>query len=91
MRHRVSVVRRPHLAASLERARDYYRELRGFAAERQRAAEIDALLWKRWRGRIVYRLTCQADFGKGPHPMWLPEYVLWLLIDLQRYRCAFHR
>lgn len=58
--------------------------------ETQRAAAIAALPQKDWRGLPVYQVRCSGDFGRGPHDVWLPEYVLWSLIDLRAYRCPFH-
>lgn len=60
------------------------------AAERRRA-QIAVLASKVWKGQRVYRVQCDGDFGRGPHVMWVPERILWSLIDPTVYRCAFHR
>lgn len=59
--------------------------------ESERAAEIAALPSKDWKGLTVYQMRCDGDYGRGPHEVWLPEYLLWGLIDLRRYRCPFHQ
>lgn len=56
-----------------------------------RAAAIAAVPSKDWRGRTVYRVECEGPFGNGPHEVWLPERVLWQLIDFRNYRCAYHQ
>jgi hypothetical protein len=56
----------------------------------QRVAEIAALPAVRWKGRLLFTLTCQADFGKGPHPLNVPETLLWQLISLENFRCPYH-
>ena len=55
-----------------------------------RAVQIAGLQRKQWRGRTLYGLTCRAEYGKGPHPMFVPEHVLWSLLDLRHYRCVYH-
>lgn len=76
-------------ARSCSRARRAFRGVfpRG---EWIRAVQIAGLLRKRWKGRQLYALTCRADYGKGPHTMFVPEHVLWSLLDLRYYRCAYH-
>lgn len=75
----------------LERLRSEYLQDLGPRAARRREAEIAALPSKVWRGRRVFAIRCNADFGRGPHTMWLEEAWLWALIDLKRFRCPFHR
>lgn len=60
-------------------------------AAEERRAQIKLLASKQWKGSRVYRVQCDGDFGKGPHVMWVPERILWSLIDPRVYRCAFHR
>jgi hypothetical protein len=73
------------------RSRAVHRELRGSDSEAERAAEIAALDSKDWRGHPVYRVICKGDYGKGNHEVWIPERVLWALISIEAYRCAFHQ
>lgn len=72
------------------RARQGFRELRTPAEERQREQAIAALPQKEWRGKTVYALTCQARTGRGPHVQWVPEGLLWALIDLNHWCCPHH-
>ena len=72
-------------------ARVAFVEVRGADAVETRAREIAALPSKDWRGVRVFRLACEGPFGRGPHVLWVPEYVLWSLIDLGHYVCAYHR
>lgn len=74
-----------------ERAKRAFIEYCGDVAAVQRAAQIATLDSKVWRGQVVYRLTCHADFGKGPHDQFVPEGLLWALIDLRGWRCPFHK
>ncbi len=67
------------------------REAWGSRAAVRRAREIVALPSKLWKGVRVYRVTCQADFGKGPHDQWIPADFLWALIDIGAFRCPWHR
>ena len=71
-------------------ARRLYRETRGETAEAERAREIAALPAVQWKGRTLYTLRCQGDYGKGPHDQNLPEATLWALFDLRVYRCPYH-
>lgn len=84
-----------HLASQLPvrlaRARAAFRQVRGIHDTRRRAAAIARLPRKRWRGVQVYAIDCDGDFGRGPHRLWVPEYVLWSLIDLRHFLCPFHR
>jgi hypothetical protein len=84
---RVSTWRDRHTA----RAREAFVEFRGEAAALDRAVAIARLETKVWRGQPVYRLTCQATFGRGPHDQFVPEGLLWALIDLGWWQCPFHR
>ncbi len=59
--------------------------------EQRRRLEIARLEAKDWRGLTVYRVECDGDFGRGPHVHWVPEYILWSLIEVGRYRCPYHR
>lgn len=89
MRHRHRS--RPlHPDAWTARARAAFVEHRGelAAADRQRA--IDRLDVVTWRGQTFYRLRCQGDYGRGPHDYKVPLALLWSLIDLRRFVCAFH-
>lgn len=79
-----------HEARQTATARAQHRLVRGAEGEAQREMEIAALPSKDWRGHAVYRMWCGGDFGNGPHEVWLPARVLWSLIDLGHYRCAFH-
>jgi hypothetical protein len=74
----------------LERVRRYFAAAYGDEARATRAAIIARLDHKLWHGRPVFRLICQADFGKGPHDLWVPEGLLWALIDIRHYHCPFH-
>jgi hypothetical protein len=75
----------------VERARAAFESARGPMEVARRAAAIAELEQKTWNGRVVYRLRCHADFGRGPHDQFVPEGLLWALIDLRAYRCPFHR
>ena len=90
MRHRVRVVGRTE-DRWLADAKAMHLELAGVEATARRAREIAALPTVVWKGRTLYTLRCDADFGRGPHLMNVPESVLWSLIHLSRYRCAWHR
>lgn len=68
-----------------------YRDTLGIRLAVMRAYEIVALDTKLWKGVRVYRVTCQADFGKGPHVQWIPAATLWSLIDIGKWQCAWHR
>lgn len=75
---------------SLARTIDAFRSFRP-GEEEQRRAEIAARPSKIWNGVRVYLARCDGDFGRGPHEVWIPEYILWSLIDVTRYRCPYHR
>lgn len=57
----------------------------------ERRAAIARLDSKDWKGVRLYLVRCDGDFGRGPHDQWIPEYILWSLIDVTRYRCPYHR
>lgn len=75
----------------LERTRQHFVEAYGQAAATRRAAEIAALPAVLWREHELRTVRCHGDFGRGPHDMHLPERVLWSLIAIDMYRCAYHR
>lgn len=75
---------------ALDRSVAAFREFRPGEEEARRLA-IAALASKPWGGMLVYRVSCDGDFGGGPHDQWIPEYILWSLIDVTRYRCPYHR
>lgn len=79
------------LADRLQHARAQFVEVRGRRAVPRRAAAIAALPSKAWRGVRVFEIECEGPFGRGPHRQWVPEYVLWSLIDLRHWLCPFHR
>ncbi len=78
-----------HAQRSLARTKVAFREIRP-DGEAARAAEIAALPTKDWKGLPVYRLECCGDFGRGPHEVWVPEYLCWGLIDLRHFLCPYH-
>jgi hypothetical protein len=80
-----------HLTARGERAKAQCIELLGPEQAERRRQQIAALPSKLWRGVQVYEVTCHGDFGRGPHQMFVPEYVLWSLIDLRAFVCPFHK
>jgi hypothetical protein len=84
------VTRLHHSARSLARTIAAFREYRP-GEEEERRKEIARVESKDWRGLTVYRVHCDGDFGRGPHVHWVPEYILWSLIDVTRYRCPYHR
>ena len=77
-------------ARALSRAKANYREAYGLEATTRRAREIAALKSKRWRGRRVYLIWCQGDFGVGIHKHYKPAVALWHLMDLGHYKCPYH-
>lgn len=91
MRHRVKVVGITSEVRAAHDGRVYFRALMGAERFRQRQRDIAALPRVDWRGHPLHTLRCQGDFGKGPHDMNVPLSLLWHLIDLGRYLCAFHR
>ncbi len=86
----LGVSRLHHAARSLARTVAAFREYRP-GEEGGRRAAIALVPSKDWRGLTVYRVQCDGDFGRGPHVHWVPEYILWSLIDVTRYRCPYHR
>jgi hypothetical protein len=79
--------------AALIRTRDAFIEIRGADAVPAREAAIAALESKLWgkRNIRVFRMRCDGDFGRGPHDLFVPERVLWALIDLRHFVCPYHR
>lgn len=80
-----------HEDAACARAVDAFVEIRGESGMRQRAEGIAALASKEWRGTRVFEVRCEGPYGRGPHVQWVPERVLWGLIDLSHFLCPFHR
>lgn len=74
-----------------DRARQAFVKAYGEVEAERRAAQISAVESKEWRGQTVYKIVCQADFGKGPHDQFVPEGLLWALIDIHVWRCPFHK
>jgi hypothetical protein len=72
------------------RAKQAFLTLRGEQDYQARRAEIVMLQTSTWRGQTVYALLCNGTTGRGPHLVNVPEALLWSLIDLRAYRCAFH-
>lgn len=66
-------------------------EVRGVEEVPCRERAIAALPSKDWHGVRVFALRCDGPFGRGPHVQWVPECVLWSLIDLRHFLCPFHR
>ena len=79
-----------HPSAAARRAKVSFIALRGIEDAVCRAHEIARLPTKVWHGTRVYAITCRADFGKGPHEVYLTPAVLWHLIDLRMHRCPYH-
>lgn len=75
------------------RVRRYCREDWGMtpAFMLHRAREISQLPTVVWRGRTLYTIRCQGDFGKGPHDLNVPASLLWSLRSLQFFLCPYHR
>jgi hypothetical protein len=68
-----------------------FREERGlsdYLAREQQIAQLPVVLW---RGQVLRTVRCQGDFGRGPHDYHVPESLLWSLIDIRAFRCAYHR
>lgn len=87
-----------HPDARTARAKALWREACGIIATVQHARAIAALPSKIWRGPKgdkppvrVYKLTCEADFGQGPHDVWVPAAAVWSLLSTMRYRCPYHQ
>ena len=79
-----------HPSARCARTKKAFLQLRSLEEAVSRAHRIAALPSKIWKGTRVYRVRCQADFGKGPHDQYLTPAWLWGLIDLDAYRCPYH-
>ncbi len=75
----------------LATSRQAFIETRGSQDVKSREAAIASLQSKMWRGIPVFELRCAGPFGRGPHVQWVPEYLLWSLIDLSHFLCPFHR
>lgn len=90
MRHRKRTV---GLREDLSRGRamDAFVQIRGADAVPQRQREIDALPALTWRGRLLRTIRCLGGFGNGPHDVNVPESLLWSLISVRGFRCAYHR
>ena len=56
----------------------------------QRQREIDALPLVEWKGRWLRTIRCTGERGRGPHPVNVPESLLWALIDFSVFRCQYH-
>lgn len=74
-----------------QRAIEAFVEVRGADAVAGRAAEITALPSKEWNGATVFEVECEGPFGRGPHRQFVPEYVLWSLINVRHLICPYHR
>lgn len=88
---RINKSRATYYVRCLRRAKEAFIETRGIAGVAQREADIAALPSKDWNGSQVFQVMCEGPFGKGPHVQFVPEYVLWSLIDLRHFMCAYHR
>lgn len=89
MRHRPRS--RPlHPVAAADRARAAFVAMLGEGAALERQRAIDALPVVEWRGQRLYTLRCHGPYGRGPHGHHVPPHVLWMLIDLRWFACAFH-
>jgi hypothetical protein len=66
-------------------------EVRGESEVATRAAAIAGIPSKDWNGVTVFEVTCEGPYGKGPHAQFIPEYVLWSLIDVGHFVCPYHR
>ena len=79
-----------HPSSRASKVKRAFRDFRGVEDAVSRAWEIAQLPTKIWHGTRVYAITCRAEFGKGPHEVYLTPMVLWCLIDLRRHRCPYH-
>ena len=82
--------RSSHEQRILRESREFFRRVFGEKCEKRRAEEIAALTIVNWKGRRLRAIRCHGVRGKGPHDMNVPESVLWNLVDLDRFMCAFH-
>lgn len=80
----------PRHEATTERMRSYFIDLRGLEGAAKREREIATLPMKEWCGKPVHQIRCHGDYGKGPHDVWLPSYLLWSLLSLWSYKCPYH-
>ena len=80
----------PHEDRQAATARAAFRDFHP-EGEAQREREIAALPAVAWRGKVLRTITCTGETGKGPHPVNVPESLLWALIDVRRFRCPYHR
>jgi hypothetical protein len=85
-------VRTTGLHADRQRAtaRAAFVETLGDDAATVREAVIAALPVVDWKGKTLRTLRCTGTTGKGPHNVNVPESLLWALLDVGTYRCAFH-
>lgn len=86
----MTLTRGLHDAAQTARAREAFAAFRGGLAALERLGQIDDLPRKPWGGRLVYQVRCRGVSGRGPHDLWVPEAVLWAVLDLERFRCPYH-
>lgn len=77
-------------ARHINRARAFFIEVRGHAASCARAGQITMRPTKTWKSQPLFRLLCHGTRGKGPHECWVPEALLWSLIDFRAFRCPYH-
>jgi hypothetical protein len=52
--------------------------------------QLAALPIVEWKGHRLRVFQCHGTTGRGPHVVNVPEWLLWALLDLRAYRCAFH-
>lgn len=90
MRHRVRSVGL-HEQRQLETSRGAAKEWLSDLEVAQREREIAALPTIQWAGRTLYTIRCAGSYGNGPHVVNVPESLLWSLIDVNHFLCAFHR
>ena len=86
-----AIVRNGGLSSATARARAAFVALEGEQAAARRQVQIAHLPIVEWKGRLLYTVRCDAQFGKGPHDVNVPEHVLWALLDLRAFRCPFHQ
>ncbi len=75
---------------ALARAQKHHLTEMGIASFFRRGEEINQLPKVAWKGRSLFTLHCNADFGKGPHDYNVPEFICWILLSLTSFRCAWH-
>lgn len=81
---------KPTEAERTARCRANFVQFRSEAEAVERGAEIAALPLVAWKGKTLRTIWCSGTTGRGPHALHVPEALLWELIGLSRYRCAFH-